>query len=161
MAAACSSGTSSTNTSATPAGAPATSATGTAAANPCTSGTCAVRVDLDQGVVAEYQRKQVNYKLYQGCPRNVGVSSVSGFRGVPAAVTSVQPNFIVPQSFQGRYGTVVRFEGPTPAQYVVVDFGASSTAAVNYGQIWTGNALQTDQVVNNTNQSFERRVCRG
>jgi hypothetical protein len=160
LAAACSGAASSSNTSATPASGGAASASATASATPCTGGACSVRIDLDPSVTSEYQRRLVNYKLFQGCPRNLGVSNEAGFRGLPAVVTSTQPNFVVPSSFQGRYGTVVRFEGPAPVQYVVVDFATNSTATVNYGQIWTGSSFTVDQVVRNTNQSFERRVCR-
>jgi hypothetical protein len=159
LASACSSGTASTNTSVTP----ATGATSTAstAPDPCAGSACSVRVSVDPGVAPEYTRRQVNYKLFQGCPRTLGVTGASGFRGLPAVATSVNPVFTVPSSFKGRYGTVVRFEGPNPQSgWVIVDFAAGTTAAVDFGQVWTGNALQTDQVVANKNASFERNACR-
>jgi hypothetical protein len=160
LVAACSGSSSSTDTTPTPAAGTASASSG--AVNPCSTGSCMLRVTVDPQVAPEYQRRQVNYKLFQGCPRNVGVASgtVTGYRGMAPVVASVQTAFAVPATFQGRYGTVVRFEGPAPQQYAVVDFGAASDAPVNFGQLWNGNALTNDQVVLNTNSSFERRVCR-
>lgn len=160
VASACASTPSSSTPAASTAASGSATASASAAPNPCAGGTCRVAVEVDPQVAPQYQRLQVNYKLYQGCPRSLGASSVAGFRGLAPVTSSTQPMFTVPGTFTGRLATIVKFEGATPSRYVVVDFGANSTAAVNYGELWTGNALQDDKMVVNTNSSNERRLCR-
>jgi hypothetical protein len=139
----------------------AASTTAAAGANPCAGATCRVVVEVEAGGLAnEFNRKQANYKLYQGCPRSLGVSSPSQLRGVAPLVSSRTPAFSIPGTLQGRYATVGLFFGAEPARYVLVDFGANTTGTVDFGYVWTGNAMADDSPKVNANNSFITRSCR-
>jgi hypothetical protein len=153
-AAACASSPSSSNTASGPAPAVNT------APNPCSAGACKVVIEVAPELASQFQRQQANYKVYQGCPRSFGVSTVDGLRGVTPLVSSRTEAIPVPGGLQGKLATVAIFFGAAPARYALVDFSKNPVATVNFGYRWNGNALEDDITVVSTNSSFMTRSCR-
>jgi hypothetical protein len=109
----------------------------------------------------------VNYKVFPGCPRNLGLNasrgdsaSAAGLRGREPLTQSRGTSIAIPSSMSGRFGLVAMYFGATPVRYVVVDFGASKTPTVNFGYRWESNRLADDLTIVNTNNSSMARACR-
>ena len=164
FAAACG-GSSAPQTTAAPASTAASSSV--AAPNPCAGGDCAVNIEVGSDVEREFQRRQTNYKLFAGCPRNIGLNtargdstSAAGLRGREPLTQSRGTTIAIPASLSGRFGVVAMYFGATPMRYTVVDFAATKTPTVNFGYRWESNRLADDLTIVNTNNSSMARVCR-
>jgi hypothetical protein len=149
--------------------APATSAAtmSSAATNPCSGGDCTVNVEVGSDVEREFQRRQTIYKVYAGCPRQMGLNNskgdstaAAGLRGREPLTQSRTSPIAVPASLTGRFATVAMFFGATPMRYLVVDLGARKNATANFGYRWDASKLADDLTIVNTNNSFMARTCR-
>jgi hypothetical protein len=157
-AAACGGSSSTPNT--TPAPSTTTTASASTAPDPCATTSCQVVIKVSDEISSEFARKSANYKVYSGCPRSLGVSRAEGLRAVTPAAQSRSNVVSIPSSFKGRLATVAIFFGAEPQRYTVVDLGAASTAAVDFGYQWNGNALSDFSTQVNTNNSTMNRLCR-
>jgi hypothetical protein len=157
-AAACGGSSSTPNT--TPAASTTASASASTAPDPCATTSCQIVIKVSEEIAPEFARKVANYKVYAGCPRSIGVNSASGLRAVTPAAQSRSNVVSIPSSFKGRLATVAVFFGAEPQRYTVVDLGAASTATIDFGYEWTGNALGSFSTQVNTNNSTMNRLCR-
>jgi hypothetical protein len=156
--AACGGGSSSTpETSPSPSTSAAASAS--TAPDPCATTNCQIVIQVSDEIAAEFGRKSANYKVYQGCPRTLGVRDSTGFRALSPAAASRSNVVTIPSTFKGRLATVAVFFGTEPRRYTVVDLGANKSPTVDFGYQWNGNALGSFTTQVYTNNTTMNRLC--
>jgi hypothetical protein len=144
------------SSSAPAAGAGAAAAAPAPAGNPapCTEGGCRIVINVPEDVRPEFARRQASYRVYEGCPRQIG-----SLQNAKTLTTSTTPNIAIP-SGNSRIVTVAVAFGPTIQRSVTIDLGAQALQTVDFGYTWEGSQLGTDQTIRLRSADVERRICR-
>jgi hypothetical protein len=105
---------------------------------------------MDPAILAPLNEKALTFKVWKGCPREFGATSVADTRTMKDPVADSRSQPLNLKAFTGTKAILAFWFGPAPERWVVVDFASGTSQTVKSPWMSGGaNGYQVDSPIAN------------